>query len=140
MGIPDSIINTGKTFLGMKTYTDQLIPNCGSTVIMSGHHEKTKEIGFFASCRRTGETETVGPYKSYYETLKVLVMTKCCDSCSLNKTQLKAAYLPILDEMIKAENESLHGIGQPPSVIMSSLQSFVEIRTYLNIYFKKNLE
>ncbi|NLD65531.1 MAG: hypothetical protein GX648_03050 [Crenarchaeota archaeon] len=136
MGLPDSAIDTGKKFLGMNTYTDELIPNCGSCFIISGTHERTKEMGFYASCKKTGKLELVGPYKSYFEALKVLVATKGCDSCTFNKAELKAAYLPFLNEKIKEEIASTYGIGHPPSVIMSPLQLFVETRNYLNINFK----
>lgn len=136
MGIPDSVIDTGKKILGMRTYTDNLIPNCGSCFVISGTHERTKEMAFYAFCKKSGELESVGPYKSYHEALKFLVTTKGCDFCSCNKAQLKAAYLPVLNEKIKEEIESLYGIGQTPSVIMSPLQLFVEARNYLNTNFK----
>lgn len=103
---------------------------------MSGHHEKTKEMGFYAFCKRSRKLEHVGPYKSYHEALKSLVLTKGCDACIANKSELKEAYLPVLDEQIKNEIESLYGIGQTPSIIMSPLQDFVESRNYLNTNFK----
>lgn len=136
MGIPDSVINKKKKFLGMNVFTDELIPNCGGCFVMSGTHEKTKEIGFYASCKKSGQLELVGPYKSYFEALKVLVETRGCDSCNLNKAELKEAYLPVLNEKLKEEIATIYGIGQPPSVIMSPLQLFVEARNYLNINFK----
>lgn len=136
MEIPFSVVDTGKKILGMKTYTDRTIPNCPCCFVMSGRHEKTKEIAYYASCRGSGKLEMVGPYKSYSETLKYLVLTKGCDSCDLNKSNVKEAYLPILDENIKAEIESLYGIGQTPALIMSPLQDFVESRNFLDANFK----
>jgi hypothetical protein len=51
MAIPNSVIDTRTKIFGMKTYIDNLIPNCGSCFVISGPHEKTKEIGFYASCK-----------------------------------------------------------------------------------------
>lgn len=136
MGLPDSVVDTGKSIFGMRTYTDALIPNCYRCKVISGHHQKTKEIAFYAFCNRSEKLEHVGPYKSYHEALKSLVLTKGCDSCSLNKSELKEAYLPILNEKIKDEIEALYGIGQTPAIIMSPLQDFTESRNYLNTNFK----
>lgn len=136
MAIPNSVIDTRTKIFGMKTYVDNLIPNCGSCFVMSGPHERTKEMGFYASCGKSGELELVGPYKSYHEALKVLVLTKGCDNCNQNKAQLKAAYLPVLNEKMKEEISALYGIGEMPSVIMSPLQHFVESRNYLDSNFK----
>jgi len=136
MGMPISVVDTGRSLFGMRTYTDTLIPNCPRCFVIAGPHEKTKEIGYYAFCKKSKNLEHVGPYKSYHEALKILVLTKGCDSCSLNKSELKDAYLPILDEQIKAEIESLYGIGQTPSIIMSPLQDFVECRNYLDANFK----
>ncbi len=134
--MPSSVVDTGKSLLGMRTYTDALIPNCRRCFVISGHHQKTKEIGYYASCKRSGKLEHVGPYKSYHEALKTLVLTKGCDSCGFNKSKLKEAYLPILDEQIKTEIESLYGIGHTPAIIMSPLQDFVESRNFLDTNFK----
>ena len=136
MGMPVSVVDTGKSFLGMRTYTDTLIPNCRCCFVIAGTHEKTKERGYSAFCKKSGKIEKIGPYKSYHEALKFLVLTKGCDSCSFNKSQLKDAYLPVLDEQIKTEIESLYGIGQSTAIIMSPLQDFVESRNYLDANFK----
>ncbi len=120
----------------MRTYTDTLIPNCQRCFLLSGLHEKTKERGYTVFCKRSGKLEKVGPYKSYHEALKFLVLTKGCDSCKFNRSQLKEAYLPVLDDQIKSEIEELYGIGETPSIIMSPLQNFVESRNFLNTNFK----
>jgi hypothetical protein len=86
--------------------------------------------------QKSGELELVGPYKSFHEALKVLVSTRGCDTCNYNKSQLKAAYLPVLNENVKEEISALYGIGEIPSVIMSPLQHFVESRNYLDSNFK----
>jgi hypothetical protein len=136
MGMPLSVVDTGKQLFGLKTYVDKLIPNCQRCFIMSGFHEKTKEMGYSAFCKKSGKLQKVGPYKSYHEALKYLVMTKGCDECSFNKSALKEAYLPVLDDQIKAEIETTYGIGQASKIIMSPLQDFVVSRNYLNINFK----
>lgn len=136
MAMPSSVVDTGKNLFGMRTFTDALIPNCSRCFVISGTHEKTKEIGYYAFCKEPEKLAHVGPYKSYHEALKSLVLTKGCDSCGFNKSKLKEAYLPVLDEQIKAEIESLYGIGQTPSIIMTPLQDFVESRNYLDANFK----
>ena len=136
MALPDSVIDTRTKIFGMKTYIDELIPNCGTCFVISGPHGKTKEAGYYASCHKGNKQDLVGPYRSYHEALKFLVLTKGCDSCSSNKAQLKAAYLPVLNEKLKEEIHSLYGIGEIPSVIMSPLQNFVESRNYLDTSFK----
>ena len=136
MGMPTSVVDTGRSLFGMRTYTDTLIPNCPRCFVIAGHHEKTKEIGYYAFCKKSVNLEHVGPYKSYHEALKVLVLTKGCDSCILNKSELKDAYLPVLDEQIKAEMESLYGVGQATAIIMSPLQDFAESRNFLQINFE----
>jgi hypothetical protein len=136
MGIPPSVMDTGKSLLGMRTYVDNIIPNCQRCFVMSGQHKKTGERGYYAFCKRSGKLAHVGPYKSYYEALRTLVLTKGCDSCGFNKSPLKEAYLPVLDEQIKTEIESLYGIGQTPAIIMSPLQDFVESRNFLDANFK----
>jgi len=78
--MPKTTKDTGTSILGLRTYTDELIPNCNRCIVMSGHHAKTKEIGFFAFCKKSGKFEKVGPYKSYSEALKTLTLTKGCDS------------------------------------------------------------
>lgn len=136
MDMPLSVLDTGKKIMGIKTYTDILIPNCPCCFVMSGAHEKTKERGYFAFCKKSGKLEKVGPYGSYNESLKYLVMTHGCDSCDLNKSNVKEAYLPILDENIKAEIKSIYGIGQTTALIMSPLQDFVESRNFLDANFE----
>ena len=136
MGMPTSVVDTGKSRFGMRTYTDTLIPNCQRCFVMSGLRKKTGERVFNAFCKRSGKLEHVGPYKSYHEALRNLVLSKGCDSCGFNKFRLKEAYLPVLDGQIKAEIESLYGIGQTPSIIMSPLQDFVESRNFLDANFK----
>ena len=136
MGLPTSVVDTGKKLLGMRTYIDNMIPNCQRCFVMSGKHKKTGERGYYAYCKRSKNLEHVGPYKSYHEALKTLVLTKGCDSCDFNQSPLKEAYLPVLDEQIKKEIESLYGICQTPSIVMSPLQDFVESRYFLDINFK----
>ena len=135
MGMPLSVVDTGKSILGLRTYTDFLIPNCNRCFIISGHHKKTNERSYTAFCKKTGKLEKVGPYKSYHEALRFLVLTKGCDNCTLNKCKLKEVYLPVIDEHIKAEIEA-YGIGRTQEITLSPLQDFVESRNFLDTNFK----
>jgi hypothetical protein len=136
MEMPNSVVDTGNSIFGMRTYTDTLIPACNRCFVIAATHEKTKERGYWAFCKRSGNLEHVGPYKSYNEALRNLVLTHGCDSCSFNESKLKEAYLPVLDDKIREEMESVYGIGQMSSVIMTPLQNFVESRNYLDVNFK----
>jgi hypothetical protein len=135
MGIPNTARDTGTTILGIRTLTDELIPNCSRCFVMSGHHERTKEIGYFAFCKKSGKLEKVGPYKSYYEALKNLTLTKGCDSCGYNKLKEKDDYLPLLTEKFKKEMQSLYGKDEV-TITMSPVQSFVEYRKHLDVNFE----
>lgn len=136
MPMPESTKDTGTKIAGLRTFTDELIPNCSRCFIISGHHEKTKEIGYYAFCKKTGKIEKVGPYRSYYEALRVLNLTKGCDSCNYNKLEKKADYLPLIDEKFNKEMQSLYGKTNDLSIAMSPVQSFVEYRKYLDINFE----
>lgn len=136
MGVPYSVIDTKKYLLGMRTYTDGLIPNCSRCFVISGKHKRTGERGYYAYCKKSGTLDHVGPYRSYHEALRVLVLTKGCDSCEFNKSRVKDAYLPVLDEQLKLEMEALYGKDQEISVTLSPVQHFVESRNYLDMNFK----
>lgn len=136
MGIPKTAKDIGTKILGIRTFTDELIPNCSRCFVMSGHHAKTKEIGYFAFCKKTGKLEKVGPYKSYFEALRTLILTKGCDSCSYNKLKAKDDYLPLLDKKFKEEMQRLYGKDNEVTITMGSVQSFVEYRKYLDVNFE----
>jgi len=136
MGAPKTAKDTGTTILGLRTFTDELIPNCSRCFVISGPHERTKEIGYFAFCKKSGKLEKVGPYQSYFEALKNLTLTKECDSCSYNKLKAKDDYLPLLNEKFKEEMQSLYGKGDEVTITMSPVQSFVEYRKYLDVNFE----
>jgi len=136
MGMPKTTKDTGTSILGLRTYTDELIPNCNRCFVIGGHHGKTKEIGYFAFCKKSGKLERVGPYKSYFEALKALTLTKGCDSCSYNKLEAKDEYLPLLDEKFREEMQNLYGKGDGLIIAMSPVQSFVEYRKYLDVNFE----
>lgn len=136
MGMPKTAKDTGTTILGLRTFTDELIPNCSRCFVISGHHAKTKEIGYYAFCKKSVKLENVGPYKSYFEALKTLTLTKGCDSCSYNKLKAKNDYLPLLDKKFKEEMQSLYGKDDEVTITMSPVQSFVEYRKYLDVNFE----
>jgi len=136
MGIPDSAIDTGKRIFGMKTYIDNLIPNCDRCFAISGLHGKTKERGHYFFCAKSKKLERVGPYKTYHEALRYLVLTKGCDTCSLNKFKLKKAYLPFLNDKVREEMQSIYGSGQEVTITLSPLRYFVEARNHLDVNFK----
>jgi hypothetical protein len=136
MTIFDSAIDTKTTFLGMPTYTDILQPNCMRCFVLSGLHSKTHERSFTAFCKKTNKLAKIGPYKSYYEALKFLLLTKGCETCEYNKSPLKQAYLPILDEKIKEEIDALYGSKQELLIALNPIHRFAEYRNYLDINFK----
>jgi len=119
----------------MRIFTSELIPNCNRCLVSAGPHEKTKEIGWFAFCKKSGKLEKTGPYETFHKALKTLTLTKGCDSCELNRSAEKASYLPLLDNKIKEEMREIYG-KEILSVVMKPLQVFVENREYLDINFK----
>lgn len=136
MAFPDSAEYTGRDILGMKVYTDDIIPNCKRCFVMAGMHAKTKERGWFAFCKKSGKLEKVGPYETYHKALKTLTLTKGCDSCKFNRYEDKESFLSMLDEKIKEEMIEIFGKDHVLSVVMGPLQFFVENRNYLDINFK----
>lgn len=136
MALPKSAKDTGRYVLNMKAFTDDTIPNCDRCFIIGSHHAKTKEIGYFAFCKRSGTLEKVGPYETFHKALKTLTLTKGCDSCSFNKSEDKSSFLPLLDKRIEEEMKEMFGEDHILSVITGPLQSFVENRKYVDLNFK----
>jgi hypothetical protein len=136
LSFPKSAKDTGRYILGVRIYTDDLIPNCNRCFVLSGTHAKTKEIGWFVFCKKSGNLEKVGPYETYYKALRVLTLTKGCDSCKFNEAKDKISYLPLLDEKVKQEMSELYGGEQTLSIVMEPLQYFVESRNFLDVNFE----
>lgn len=136
MSFPKSVKDTGIYIHGARVYTDDLIPNCSRCFVLSGPHVKTREIGWFVFCRKSGNLEKVGPYETYHKALRVLTLTKGCDSCELNKAKDKTSYFPLLDEKVKQEMRALYGEEQTLSIVMKPLQYFVESRNFLDVNFE----
>jgi hypothetical protein len=137
MSLPNSVIDTGTSIFGCRTFIDELIPNCNRCFVISGNHIKTKEPGFYAFCNKSGnDLENVGPYTTYHEALKVLVLTKGCDSCTLNNFKLKDAYLPYLNEKFKEEMTAIYGTDQSLTIVVNPVHNFVESRKYLDLNFQ----
>ena len=134
MEMPNTDKDTGTSILGMRKYIDELIPNCGRCIVIGSSHEKTKERGYFAFCKKSGKLERIGPYKSYFEALRTL--TKGCDSCIFNKLEAKNEYLPLLNEKFKEEMQELYGKEDALTIAMSPVQSFVEYRKHLDVNFE----
>jgi len=42
MGMPETTKDTGTSILGLRTYTDELIPNCNRCIVIGGLSAKTK--------------------------------------------------------------------------------------------------
>ena len=132
----NSTIDTKTYIMGMRTYTDIMQPNCFRCFVIGGHHKKTREQAYDAFCKKTGKLAKVGPYKSYYEALKFLVLTKGCDTCEYNKFPLKQAYLPILDEKIKEEIAEVYGINQELQITLNPIHQFAEYRNFVDLNFR----
>jgi len=103
---------------------------------MSGSHFETKEVGFYAFCHRNNRIESVGPYSSYYEALRVLALTKDCVHCKFNQSIFKDAYLPFLDERIKEYMVNKFGIDASLKLKIDSLNNYIDARQYLNENFR----
>lgn len=135
MDMPLALVDTKTSLLGCRVFIDELVPNCQRCFVMKGNHEKTKEPGFFAFCKKTGKLDNVGPYSSYHEALKTLALTKGCDSCQYNNSNVKDAFLPYLDEKFKEEMHAKYGTDPSFSVIVNPVNAFMHSRKYLDINF-----
>ena len=137
MSMPNSVVDTGKSYLGCRIFTDNLIPNCNRCRVMSGNNRRTEERAYYAFCNKSGKKlEKVGPYTNYHEALKFLVLTKGCDSCSLNNSKLKDAYIPYLNEKFKEEMKVIYGTDQSLMLVVNPVNNFVESRKDLDLNFQ----
>jgi hypothetical protein len=134
--MPLSIVDTKTNLFGCRIFIDELIPSCQRCFVIKSNHEKTKEPGFFAFCKKTGKVEDVGPYTSYHEALKILTLTKGCDSCKYNNSKVKDAYLPYLNEKFKEEMSAKYGTDKSLSLVINPVNAFVQSRKYLDINFE----
>jgi len=136
MPFPKSSRDTRSKILGMKTYTDETLPNCNRCFVLSGMHYKTKERGWYAFCKKTGELEKIGPYESFHKALKTLTLVQGCDSCDFNKSDDKTSYLSLLNERIQEEIQETIGEEHVLQFVMGPLECFVKYRNYLDVIFK----
>jgi hypothetical protein len=136
MDMPLSLVDTKSSLLGCRIFIDELLPNCMRCFVTKGNHEKTKEPGFFAFCKKTGKLDSVGPYTSYHEALKILALTKGCVSCKFNNSIVKEAYLPYLDEKFKEEMTAKYGTDNSLSIVVNPVNAFVNSRKYLDLNFE----
>lgn len=133
--MPLSLVDTKTTVLGCRMFIDELIPNCQRCFVIRGNHERTKEPGYFAFCKKMGKIDDVGPYSSYHEAMKKLVLVKGCDSCDFNKSKVKAAYIPYLTEKLEEELRAKYG-NESPSLVINPVNTFVQARKYLDTNFE----
>jgi hypothetical protein len=139
--VPDAAIytRTGLQFGGVyvKIFIDDLLPNCNRCMVWSGHYMDTNETAFYAFCMKTPNAlESVGPYNTYYEALKMLALTKGCVHCPLNRSPFKDAYLPFLDEKVREQMCAIYGNNQSVKLLMDSLNNLVDAMHYLDINFE----
>lgn len=136
MSIPSSSKDTGRYIQNVRIYTDELIPNCNRCFVMSGRHKTTNEMGWYAFCKKSGEMVHLGPYETIHRLLRTLTLTKGCDTCEFNISAAKSSYLSLLDDKITEDLKKNFGDDYVLSVIMNSLQNFVENRNYLDVIFE----
>jgi hypothetical protein len=138
--IPDTVIDTKTHFYWGgsegKILIDNLIPNCDRCFVMSGRHMETHEPGFYAFCKKTENIDSVGPYRTYYEALKVLALTKGCVRCPFNRSLFKDVYLSFLDEKVKEQMGEIYGNDQSVKLLIDSLNNFAAAKCYLDINFE----
>jgi hypothetical protein len=102
---------------------------------MSGKHVKTGENGFYAFCKKTGTLEHYGPYKSLYEAIRVLILTRGCDECEFNKSSDKVNLLKEIDKELEEEVKKNLGEDHILNKIDKEILIFFEYRMYLDINF-----
>jgi hypothetical protein len=136
MAIPSSARDTGRDILGMRVFTDEVIPNCRQCFVMSTVRKRTGERQWFAFCKKSGALEKIGPYDTFHQALRKLTLEKDCDSCELNNNPSKASYLPLLDKKIRDDMVETLGEEHVLSLVMGPLQLFVEYRKYVDLNFE----
>jgi len=134
--IPKTAKRTGKYFEDVELVTSELVPNCHRCFVMVGHHKKTGEPGWYAFCKKTGKMKSVGPQESFHKALKILTLTKGCDSCEFNESEDKDVYLSTIKEEIEKEALELLGEEHILSRVKGSILKFVQYRNYFDIHFK----
>ncbi len=135
MGLPKDAMDTGSRILGMHTFTSELVPNCNRCFVISGAHFKTKEAGWFAFCKKTGKLDQIGPYETFNRALKMLALTRGCDSCGFNEYEAKSSFLSTLNQKIEEEiRENFN--GDVYSMLTGPVEAFVRNRKYFDINFK----
>jgi len=134
--IPKTAKRTGKFIEDVELVTSELVPNCHRCMVMVGHHKRTGEPGWYASCKKTGKMESVGPQESFHKALKILTLTKGCDSCEFNESKEKDTFLLTLEEEIEKEAIELFGEEHILSRVKGAVLNFVQYRNYFDIHFK----
>jgi hypothetical protein len=133
---PKDFIDTGKKLQGVKLGISEIIPLCRRNFLMRGVHKQTGQPGWFAFCKKSGELEHVGPYKTAYEAMEILVLTKGCDNCQYNIDERRGKHLEIIKEIETEINEKFKDthIFQ---ILKGPAQEFVKNRVFVDINFKR---
>lgn len=135
-GFPKDAKKTGTIVAGMEVVTTEVVPNCKLCYIISCHHQRTNEIGWFAFCKKTGKMDKFGPYKSIYEAIRTLILARGCDSCEFNTSSTKDTYLQEIDQQIEKEIKESLGEEHILTKIDTLYSQFMEYRMYIDISFK----
>lgn len=135
-GFPKDMVRTGRVFADVELATSNIVPNCRSCFVMSGQHVKTKENGFYAFCKKTGELESFGPYRSIYEAVRALTLARNCDECERNQDRDKENMLQELDQEIQDEIISQFGEDHILNKINGPLLEFFQYRMYIDVSMK----
>jgi len=133
---PRSARKTGKSIAGVGVLTSELCPNCRLSIVIEGTHERTREKGWFAYCKKSGKLEKFGPYETLAKSLRYMTLAQGCDTCEYNKSDKKDEYLSLLDEEVQRELAEIFGEEHTYSVITGPLTSFVENRRAIDLLFK----
>lgn len=138
MGFPKDAKDTGAKVLGLHTFTSELVPNCDRCFAISGAHVKTRERGWFAFCKKSGKLDKIGPYETIVKAIKMLALTKGCDSCEFNKYEPKSSFLSTLNGEI--EEEMRENFKDIHSMLTRPVQAFVRNRQYFDINLKNRFK
>jgi hypothetical protein len=134
-GFPKDYKLTGKKFAGFQLATSEIIPNCRRCFVISGRHIRTSEMGWYAFCKKTGKLDNYGPYKSIYEALHYLILTKSCDTCEYNVSIDKGSMLQEIDKDLEDEIKAILGDDNILTKIDVHILKFFEYREYIDILF-----
>jgi len=135
--LPKTAKRTGKYLQDLELITSEDVPNCSRCFVMVGHHKKTNEPGWYAFCKKTEKLGSIGPQDSFNKVLKILTLTKGCDTCQYNRSENKDIFLKKIEEEIEKEALELLGEEHVLYRLKRNLYKFLEYRCYLDTHFDK---